>query len=57
MKILHILKTKPDQNTGALLDIISEGQEVTIFNLFDDQPDYEVLVELIFDHEKAVSWW
>ena len=57
MKILHILKTEPDGDTRALLDITSEGQEAAVFDLYDGQSDYETLVDLIFEHDKVISWW
>jgi hypothetical protein len=57
MKILHILKTVPDNNTKILLDILSEGEETIVFGLYEEQTDYEKLIDLIFDHDKAISWW
>lgn len=57
MKLLHILKSEPDQNTKILIDIISEGEEITIFPLYTDDPDYEKLIDLIFEHDKIISWW
>jgi hypothetical protein len=57
MKILHILKTEPEPNTKVLMDILSEGQEATTFALFGGQTDYERLIDLIFEHEKVISWW
>jgi hypothetical protein len=57
MKLLHILKSEPDETTKTLMDIISEGEEVTTFSLYEDNPDYEKLIDLIFEHDKVVSWW
>ena len=57
MKILHILKTEPDNNTKTLIDILSEGEEATVFCLYDKQVDYEKLIDLIFEHDKTISWW
>ena len=57
MKTLHILKTEPDNNTNTFLDIISEGEEATLFRLFEEQADYEKLIDLIFEHDKIISWW
>ena len=57
MKILHILKTEQDQKTQKLIDIISRGEESTVFTLYDEAPDYEGLVDQIFDHEKTITWW
>jgi hypothetical protein len=57
MKILHILKSEPDRNTKTLMDIVSEGEETTVFKLYEDGTDYEKLIDLIFEHEKTISWW
>ena len=59
MKILHILKTEPDNNTKNLMAALGEprGKETTVFALFDELADYEKLIDLIFEHEKIFSWW
>jgi len=57
MKVLHIYKTEPDQTTKTLVNILSEGQEATEFELFKDDVDYEKLLDLIFEHDKVVTWW
>ncbi len=57
MKTLHILKTEPDNNTRALIDSISQGEESTIFEIYDENVDYEKLIELIFEYDNTVSWW
>ncbi|NQU13315.1 MAG: hypothetical protein HQ561_04165 [Desulfobacteraceae bacterium] len=56
MKTLHILKTEPDKNTETLMDILSKGEEATVFRLYEDR-DFEELIDLIFEHDKTVSWW
>jgi len=57
MKLLHILKSEPDENTKFLMGILSEGEERTAFALFEGQADYEKLIDLIFENEKVISWW
>jgi len=57
MKTLHILKTEPDSNTKILMDILSNGEEASVFKLYDGQADYERLIDLIFEQDKIVSWW
>ena len=58
MKVLHILKTDPDDMTTALFSPLTKapGQTSTIVRL-DDSTDYDALVDLIFAHDKVVSWW
>lgn len=57
MKILHILKTEPDQNTKTLMDIVSEGEDATVYKLYEGDPDYEQLIDLVFENDKTISWW
>jgi len=59
MKILHILKTEPDSNTKTLMASLgeSQGKETSVFALYDEQVDYEKLIDLIFEHDKIISWW
>jgi hypothetical protein len=57
MKLLYILKSEPDQHTTTLMDIISEGEELTVFPLYDEEVDYERLVDMIFEHDRVISWW
>ena len=57
MKTLHISKTEPDNNTKVLMDSISQGEETTVFKLYDEDADYEKLIDLIFEYDKTVSWW
>ncbi|MBW1900285.1 MAG: hypothetical protein JRJ20_01485 [Deltaproteobacteria bacterium] len=58
MKILHILKTDLDDITNALLSALgtTHGQESTVIRL-DDSTDYEKLIDIIFDHDKVITWW
>jgi hypothetical protein len=57
MKLLHIYKSEPDAISKTLGDILSEGNQVTEFRLYEGQPDYERLIDLIFEHDKVISWW
>ncbi len=57
MKLLHILKSEPDNRTRTLMDILSQGEEPSIFSFYENDPDYEKLIDLIFEHDKTISWW
>ena len=59
MNVLHILKTETDNNTKALMSALnkSEGGKSTEFVLYDERADYEKLIDLIFEHDKIISWW
>jgi len=57
MKLLHILKSAPDEQTKTLMGIVSQGEESTEFGLYDESTDYGKLIDLIFEHEKVITWW
>ncbi len=57
MKILHIYRSEPDDNTETLAGLLSEGEETTEYSLYDAQADYEKLVDMIFEHDRVVTWW
>lgn len=57
MKILHILKSKPDDLTNTFIDLISDGEENTTFSLYEQDPDYAKLLDLIFENDRTISWW
>jgi hypothetical protein len=57
MKLLHIFRSKPTDEVLRLTKILSEENETTQFPLYKEAVDYDRLVELIFSHDKVISWW
>ena len=57
MKLLHIYRSKPTGEVLTLAKILSEGNETIDFPLYEEKVDYAKLVDLIFSHDRAVSWW
>ena len=57
MKLLHVLKSEPDEVIKKLMKASSEGNDVQQFELFAKDVDYDKLVELIFENDKVISWW
>ena len=57
MKLLHILKSEVDNNTTILMDVLSDGNESTVFPLYENYLDYEKLIDLIFENDNVVTWW
>ncbi|MBW1997275.1 MAG: hypothetical protein JRJ29_04835 [Deltaproteobacteria bacterium] len=58
-KILHILKTEPDEIQKVLMERVSEGRERVEFLLFghEEGADYGRLIDLIFDCDRVITWW
>jgi hypothetical protein len=57
MKLLHIFRSKPTDEVLMLTKPLSEENETTQFPLYEKAVDYDRLVELIFSHDKVISWW
>lgn len=57
MKILHIFKKKPDEETKKLVELMSEGKETKTFELYKENVNYEQLIDLLFECDKTVTWW
>ncbi len=57
MKVLHILKSEPDEIITKLMGPLSEGSEVQQFELYNGNVDYDKLVKLVFEHDKVICWW
>jgi hypothetical protein len=57
MKILHILKSEPDETTRVLMAGMSEGEEATIILLYEGVADYGEFIDRVFEHDRVVSWW
>ena len=56
MKVLHILKSEPDETVKEFMEAF-RGDEVKTVPLFDGEVDWEALVDDIFEHEKVICWW
>jgi hypothetical protein len=39
------------------MKILSEGNETSEFPLYEEQADYEKLIDAIFENDKVISWW
>ncbi len=55
MKILHIVKREPDATSMKIMELHKKGNNVTVVNLRKSK-DYAKLVDLIFSHDKVISW-
>lgn len=58
MKILHILRSEPDETVERLIGTMSDkDDETTVKSLYKKEIDWQRLVDDIFSHEKIVCWW
>lgn len=57
MKILNVYKSVPDETVQKLVEIVTRDRESESFNLYEDTPDYDALVEKIFEADQTICWW
>ncbi len=57
MKILHVYRSDPSEEVKKLVEILSRDREAAEFKLYDGDPNYDILVQMIFDADQTVSWW
>ena len=57
MKLLHILRSEPDETVEKLINNLAEGDEATVKPIFQGDVDWSRLVDDIFSHDKVICWW
>lgn len=58
MKILHVMRSaEPTEDVQKLIDIVSEGRDNETFNLDVAEPDYDKLIDMVYDADQTVCWW
>jgi hypothetical protein len=58
MKILHLLRSEPDETVEQLIEAMTDSMdETTVKPLFKPNMDWSRLVDEIFLHDKVISWW
>lgn len=57
MKILHIYRHPPDDETKELVTITSRDREAREFPLYRQPVDYDRLLKLVLTHDQVISWW
>ena len=57
MKLLHILRSEPDETIEKLINNLTENDEATVKPIFQGDVDWSRLVDDIFSHDKIICWW
>ncbi len=57
MKILNIHRSEPDATVKTLVEIVTRDREADTFFLNVEKPDYDKLVDMIFEADQTISWW
>lgn len=56
MDVLQIFRTEPTENVQTLSQAFEEFETKEVA-LYKKDPDYETLVDDIFNADKVISWW
>lgn len=57
MKILHVYRSAPDDDTKKLVEIVSEGRDAADVKLYEGQVDYDKLVDMVMESDQTICWW
>ncbi|MCK4605201.1 MAG: hypothetical protein KAU41_11025 [Deltaproteobacteria bacterium] len=57
MKILHVYRSEPTDDVKKLVEILSRDRDAKDFSLYIGDPNYDILVQMIREADKTVSWW
>jgi hypothetical protein len=57
MKILHVYRSEPTDDIKKLVEILSRDRDAKEFSLYMGDPNYDILVQMIREADKTVSWW
>ncbi len=57
MKILHVLRSEPDDMVRLFIKETGAGEEIEEVALYQGAVDYDRLVKEIFESDRVISWW
>jgi hypothetical protein len=57
IKILHVYRSEPTDDIKKLVEILSRDRDAKEFSLYKGDPNYDILVQMIREADKTVSWW
>ncbi|THB78908.1 MAG: hypothetical protein D3926_11910 [Desulfobacteraceae bacterium] len=56
-KVLHILKSAPDDTIMKIFETMSQESNVSVVELDPDHTDWHALLDNIFEHDSVICWW
>lgn len=60
-KILHLLKTEPDEMQRTLMDNFSKechNLEIPLYEVGGNEDvNYDEIMDLIFEYDQVITWW
>jgi hypothetical protein len=61
-KVLHILKSKPDEAVANAIEALSGEEGAAVVSLYNDEisgatTNWHRLVDDIFEYDQVICWW
>ena len=61
-KVLHILKSKPDEYVAELIQASANEDDIAVISLYQDEisgsrVNWSRLVKDIFGYDRVICWW
>lgn len=56
MSTLHIFRSEPDEQVHELIRSIAHD-EIRQIALYEEDVDYDQMVDALFSHDQVISWW
>jgi len=57
VKILHILRSEPDETVEKFTVSINMDNTASVVMLYEDPVNWSALVDKIFENDKVICWW
>jgi hypothetical protein len=57
MKVLNIVRSKPDDFVKKFIDTFSENKKNKVIALYEEDVNWSGLVDEIFSHDRIICWW
>jgi len=57
MRILHILRSEPDEMVRMFIREVRKSEESMEVPLYQGEVDYQQLLKDIFASDRVISWW
>jgi len=57
MKLLNVYRSAPNDDVKKLVEIVSKDRETQTFDLNVESPDYDKLLDMVFDADQTICWW
>ena len=57
MEILYLLRSRPNETVEKLMANLTNGDRARTVELFEEDVDWEMLVDDIISSDKVISWW